>query len=120
MIAADEDALMCDLMETYGIVNFRELPVKTLAALALGLKEGSRIKKKINNEKVDADSMLLAAITDRLSTLVWFQSTDGAKNINRPASILNALLGKEKESPVISFESGEAFEKAKKQILGEF
>ena len=37
MIALDQNALICDFAETYGIYNYRALPVSLLATLAVGL-----------------------------------------------------------------------------------
>lgn len=35
MIRADEDALVCDLAETYHIYNYRQLPARQVAVLRL-------------------------------------------------------------------------------------
>lgn len=43
MIAANEDALVCDLAETYGVLNYRAHGAKLPAALAAGLRPGARI-----------------------------------------------------------------------------
>lgn len=43
MIATDEDALICDLAETYHVFDYRGLPLKTAAALASGLRNDARI-----------------------------------------------------------------------------
>ena len=43
MIAIDEDALICDLAETYQIYDYRRLPVQTVAVFSLGLRDNSRI-----------------------------------------------------------------------------
>lgn len=110
MIKADENALICDLAETYHIFNYRELPIHLLATLSVGLGEDSRIKKKLRNDRIDIKTMLLAAILDRLSILVWFSSEDGQKNKNRPSSILNALTGKNEEGELMSFDSADDFE----------
>lgn len=119
MIAIDEDALICDFAETYGVFDYRGLPVKTLATLAVGLRENSRIKMKIRDEKVDIKTTLLAAIADRLGLLVWFQSEDGAKNQNRPKSILESLQGGKSEDNACAFESGEAFDREWERLMGE-
>ncbi len=34
MIAVDEDALVCDLAETYGIYDYRQLPITRVAVFA--------------------------------------------------------------------------------------
>ena len=45
MIAADEDALQCDFMETYGVLDYRTLPLHAAARLAVGLRRNSRIRQ---------------------------------------------------------------------------
>lgn len=47
MLAADPDALICDLAETYHVFDMWALPVPLLATLASGLRDQSRIKMKI-------------------------------------------------------------------------
>lgn len=47
MIAKDEDALICDLAETYRIFDYRSLPLKTVATFSVGLRENSRIKMSL-------------------------------------------------------------------------
>lgn len=113
MMAADRDALVCDLAETYGIFDMRALPASLLATLAAGLRENSRIKTILYGEPVTRSDAMLAAAVDRLSMLVWFLSEDGKKGANRPKSVLDALLGepgRQQEGNVQTFESAEDFE----------
>lgn len=119
MIVTDKDAWMCDLAETYHIFNHRELPCKTVALFSCGLRENSRIKRKLSGEKADTEEILLSIIADRIGTLVWFNSEDGAKRINRPRSVLASLVGEEEEKEVQAFDSGEDFEVAWSEITGE-
>ena len=118
MNAADKDALLCDLAETYGIFDMRALPVSTLAVLACGLSADSRIKRKLVGVKATTNTLLLACAVDRLSTLAWMQSKDGAKNRNRPASILKSLLKERTEDTLTGFDSPEAFMTARARIIG--
>jgi len=119
MLSANEEALICDLAETYGIYDYRALPVSKLATLAVGLRGNSRIKMYLIGAKATRTELLLAAAVDRLSTLAWLNSEDGRRGINRPASILGMLLEeKQAENPVEVFETGEAFEKAWEQLTG--
>ena len=118
MIAVDENALMCDLAETYGIYNYRQLPPTLVAVFSLGLRNDSRIKMKLSGQTVPLDTMLLAAIADRLSTLVWFQTKDGQKGRNRPTMLTNLLLKKKQENDVEAFRSGEEFEKERRRLIG--
>lgn len=116
MIAVDEDALICDLAETYGIFNHRALSVKLLATLSSGLREDSRIKMKLNNQTINTETMLFMSAVDNLKMLVWMNSKDGANNTNRPKSLLAEIIGKT-SNDVESFESGEEFEKERKKFL---
>lgn len=119
MISTDEEALICDLAETYGIYSYRELPVITIGIFAVGLPDKSRIKKKLAGLEVDIETILLGIIADKLSFLAWAQTKDAEKGKNRPESILAKLLGKEekKESEIMAFSSPEEFEQARQRII---
>lgn len=118
-MSADREALICDLAETYGIFDFRALPVPVLATLSVGLREDSRIKMRLSGMKVTRSEMLLAASLDRLSLLLWAQTEDGRNNTNRPKSVLAVLMGDdETENNAVSFESGEDFEREWERITG--
>ena len=90
-VAADEDALICDLAETYGIYDYRALPLQTVATLGLGLSYNSRTKQRMAGITVPFDTFLLAQVVDNLSLLCWLNSEDGAKNRNRPPLISEKL-----------------------------
>ena len=110
MISTDKNALICDLAETYGIYNYRALPLETLAVLSVGLRENSRIKMKLSGVTVTPDFLLLAKAVDLLGLLFWTKTEDAQKGINRPKSIVDMLTRTEKESDVLSFETAEDFE----------
>lgn len=121
MISLDEDALACDLAETYRIYDYRQLPLMQVAVFACGLRDDSRIKMQANDQLIPMDTLLLAGISDSLSTLVWFQTEDGQKGKNRPPSLLNLLTNNNTASDkkdVITFRSGEDFENARTRLIG--
>ena len=118
MIATDENALICDLAETYRIYDYKSLPASRIAAFSVGLRDNSRIKLKMNNTKHSLDTLLLAAIADRLSLLVWSKTKDSMQGINRPPSIMAKLLGEEEEKNVVSFDTPDAFDAEWKKITG--
>lgn len=120
MIFADREALTCDLAETYGIFDLRALPVSTLATLAVGLREDSRIKIKLLGNQLTMTEMLLAAVFDKLSILAWLWSKDGQTGDNRPESLLSALMGEseERSGAAQAFETGEEFESEWRSITG--
>jgi hypothetical protein len=119
MLSEDKDALICDLAETYGIYDYRALPASRLATLAVGLREDSRIKMRLMGAKASKTDLLLAAMVDRLSMLLWMKSEDGKNGTNRPPSILSVILGTEQEDKAVeAFESDQDFEAAWTQITG--
>ena len=119
MIKLDEDALICDLAETYQIYSFRQLPLLQVAVFAYGLRDDSRIKQRLSGQIVPLETMLLAGMVDRLSLLLWIQTEDGQKGTNRPKSIFDKLTHKEDkdEREHLVFESGEDFENYRKALL---
>ena len=120
MIHADRSALICDLAETYGIFDMGSLPARTVAILASGLRENSRIKMKLTGTKVGNDLLLLAYAVDRLGILIWQQTKDGSKGRNQPESIADKLLGIDvgpKIHRANTFRSPEEFHRARERIL---
>jgi hypothetical protein len=115
MIKADEDALICDFAETYHIYDYKRLPVKLAASLAVGLQPDSRIKIKLSGSKVSPEMMMMAAIIDRLTVLVWMQTKDGQYGRNQPKPVLSIF--EKPESDTISFLSGEDYEKERQRLL---
>lgn len=112
MASRHEDDLICDFAEYYHVYDWRALPLETAAALASGLPESSRVMREISGTKTSTEVMLLAAIADRLSLLLWAQTKDGQKGINRPDMITDKLTGDDEKDGVRAFVSGEAFRAA--------
>lgn len=123
MLNTDESAFICDLAETYHIFDYKSLPLSRVAIFAIGLRENSRIKMKMNGEKYPIDTMLLANIADSLSLATWLKTKDAINGENRPKSIVASLLQIEEaesksNSKVEVFETPEDFEKRWKEIIG--
>ena len=120
MIEFDEDALICDLAETYQIYDYRSLPVKLVATLSAGLREDSRIKMAAAELPAKQDTLLLATIADRVEAFRYGFTEDASKGKNRPTSLVDTLFGKEKEntskSGIVGFGSVEDFEAAMAQF----
>ena len=121
MIASSEDALVCDMAETYGVLDYRALPRPLAATLAAGLRDTSRSKMKLSGAHAAPDTLLLAAATDWLATLVWMQSEDGRKHRNRPKAVLAALLGGQPKpgGEVCAFDTAEEYEAERARLLKE-
>lgn len=119
MLSADREAVICDLAEVYGVFDHRALPVSLLATLCVGLRDDSRIKRKLSGMKLTRTEMLLAAGVDRISILLWLNSEDGRKGENRPASILDVLMGETTEDKQTEgFDTAEEFEDEWEKITG--
>lgn len=118
MIKADEDALICDLAETYHIYDYRQLPLKTIAVFSIGLRSNSRIKMKMNNQPVELELLMLAGLNDKINDWHWSQTKDGQKGINKPTSLVDVITNTQpKEKNVISFSSGEDFKNRRNELL---
>lgn len=109
MIRLDEDALICDLAETYHILNYKALPPDLVGVLSIGLRNDSRIKMKIGKQDLNISDQLMAATVDRLSILIWQNTEDGHKGINKPPSILESLTQHKKITQAPKFSSIEEF-----------
>lgn len=112
MIAKDEDALVCDLAETYHVFDYKALPPKQAAVFAVGLSNDSRIKRSMSGQKHTSTTLLLAAIADGVNILAWQRTKDGQRNTNRPDSILKAMTEEEKDD-LAAFDSIAEYETAR-------
>lgn len=108
MLAFDEDALICDLAETYNIYNMRLLSVNQVATFAIGLRDDARIVQKAAGVKAEQSTILSAVIVDRLSTIA---TALGAKNAESLAAQFYDET-KQKKTNVIAFDSVEDLKKA--------
>lgn len=116
MLRTDEGALICDFAETYRVLDWRGLPLRLAATLAAGLRPESRSYMRLSGAKAAPNTLLLAAGVDALRVLIWQQTKDGAKGVNRPGSVLAELLGEEQEERY-GFDSAEDFDAWRAQML---
>lgn len=114
----ERDSLVCDMAEFYHVIDIDELPVQTLAALAVGLPSHSRSKRKYSKQNIPDELGLLALILDSVNRIAWMLSKDGSKGRNKPVSVYELLTAPDREKEVEGFNSIADFEAAKNQILG--
>ena len=110
MIRNDEDALICDLAETYHIYDYRSLPLRLVATLAAGLRDNSRIITNTTEAKASTTNTILAIIADHLGAI---RRILGDKT--EFPSVTSALYKIEKESKTpktMAFGSGADFDAA--------
>lgn len=110
--------MICDLAETYHVLNYRELSPNLVATLVLGLREDSRVKKHYNKQNATLEQMLLATIADNLRFIAWTKTRDGQKNRNKPKSITEKLLGTDKKpkDDLVAFDTAEEYEAYMKEV----
>lgn len=111
-----EDSLICDLAETYHLFNYREQSPELVAVLCFGLRDDSRVKMTLGNSKITLEQILMSRMVDELSWLHWSKTKDGAKNRNRPPSVLKALIEEKKEETEV-FLTADDFKKAWENII---
>lgn len=121
MLALDEDAIICDFAQYYHIYDLWQMPIETIATLAAGLDNDSRIKRKLSGMNAPINTMLLAVIADGINFVCWSKSEDAKHKRNRPKSILKLVLGKDKKKKdenIEAFDSAEEFEEWRKKKIG--
>lgn len=106
------------MAETYGVYDWRALPLITAATLAQGLPTSSRVMRRLSGTGRGMEELLLAIIADRLGHLAWMFSEDGARGQEHPPSILAAITGREERETGQGFDTGEDFQAAWAAITG--
>lgn len=119
MQKTDPDALLCDLAETYHIYSLDALPLPTVAILAAGLRDNSRIKLKMAGALYTMTDTLLGGILDRLSLLVYANTKDAAKGRNYPAMVTDAMYVKKPAEEIQGFASGKDFDDYRRRLIEE-
>ena len=117
MLRADKGALICDLAESYGLLDYKTVPAGLLGTLAAGLREDSRSKMLANGQKVSKTEMLLAALVDGVNRITWLLAAMCPREGEPPKSILDAMTGQQ----MTEAEEGmtpEEYEKAWKEMTG--
>lgn len=111
MIASDEDALICDFVQFYHVLDWRALRTSLAATLAAGLPKDSRSFLRICGQRLTTAQQLQAASLDSLNRIEW--RLIGCPGHKPPDSVLSALEAKEdSKSNVQAFASPDDFEAA--------
>ena len=120
MIVTDEDALICDLAETYHIYDYRSLSPRMAAIFSCGLRDDSRIKLALAGSRYPLDTLLNVLTYDAVSWLRWAQTKDAHDGGEPPERLYDKLLGlagDTNDNDILTFDSPEAFEAAREMIL---
>ena len=71
----------------------------------------------LNHAPITTDTLLLGAMADSLQLLVWLKTKDAQHGRNRPAPVMDTLLGTAHRRKVTGFATAAEFEAAKAEIL---
>ncbi|MDD4369411.1 MAG: DUF5361 domain-containing protein [Oscillospiraceae bacterium] len=114
-----KDELLADLAETYRVYSLSQLPMTSVARLAVQLPPNSRVKLRMAGMTAPLDTLLLAKISDTLALLWWAKSKDAQHNRNRPQSLTAVMLDKHNTAgDVQAFDSPAAYERVRAASLG--
>ena len=117
MVAADEDALICDFAETYHILDYRALPWDLRAVLASGLRENSRIKMKLAGFNYIPPEIIYPQMADNLNMIRYAFTEDAKHKRNAPELLTDLLQGKQQKKDTVGFRSAKDFWAAREKIL---
>ena len=112
MLAADPDALICDLAETYHVFDMWALPVPLLATLASGLRDQSRIKMKIAGLTYLPMEFVLPQIYDAM--IMLFADKKARNRAKRLTDVMKPKANGEKLS---GFDTAEEFDAWRDSII---
>ena len=118
MIRDDESILICDLAETYGVFEYRQLPLHVVAALFSGLRDNSRLRQKIDGIHGDEKDVMLAFIADGISAIYSaLTGTKQGKSLTKQmferTQVDDSEEGRRESARGAVFESAEDFMKAR-------
>lgn len=85
-----------------------------VAAFSVGLRGNSRIKMKINGEKLPLDTSIQVLLLDSVNNLRYEL---GGKKGKKPTSIYSMLIDSFNQKDYETFESGEDFIKRRNELL---
>ena len=108
MLSVDRDALICDLAETYHVLDMWAIPVPLLAILASGLRSTSRIRMEMQGMHDIPEVLILARIHD-----MWSAFFTGDK---KEPYLFGPAIVREKSSD-FGFDTAEEYEAARARIL---
>lgn len=112
MIGLDEDALICDMAETYQIYRFSDFDAGYIATLAAGLRDDARIVKKLTGCELSMAELFAAVTADNLTMLN--HGLAGEKK--KPKLFIDGFrLGNEEEKQ--GFASGAEFDAWRRSFL---
>lgn len=90
--------MICDLAETYHILNYKDLQPSLVAVLVLGLRDNSRVKMRISNAPITTEQTLIAMMVDSLNFIAWTKTKDAKHKKYNQKSALKSLRGEYKET----------------------
>lgn len=120
MVVTDEDAVICDFLQYYQVMDYRALPLGKAAILACGLPADSRIMKALAGSKYTNSEIYQMMITDELRFISYmYRKIHFTGKHTPPERLIERLVtGKRTgDSDTEVFDTPEAFEAARNKII---
>lgn len=114
MVLSDEEAFICDMAETYHILDYEALPVDLLAVLACGLRDNSRIKMKMSGLRNIPIELVIPQIFDQITLLRW-----GLSGQKKAPPLLTDLMREPEKPEYVGFKTGEDFMARWRELTGD-
>ena len=103
--------MICDLAETYHILDYRCVPARLLGTLICGLRENSRLQRAMSGQQCSLEALLAAKTLDAVVALGYGLACEK----RTPPSVAGLLVRQETEAK--GFDSAEEFEAARERIM---
>lgn len=107
--------MICDLAETYGIFNYEELSPRLVSTLVIGLRDNSRVKRKLSNSRLTFEESMLVIVFDALQAINY--KLGHRKGQEKPKSLYKKINEEKKKDDLMTFNSPEMFENWRKEHL---
>lgn len=118
-MAHSKGDFICDMAETYGIHDYRQVPVHLLGTYAAGLGHNTRIGMKRRGVTAPADVILLAQVYELLMTIAWSFTKKKGEMPKTPLDEFILEKKQETKKELKGYSSADAFEEARKNLLKE-
>ena len=112
MYASYRDELICDMAETYHVYDLRALPVETLATLAAGLRENSRVKMKMAGIKYFPAEIVLPHFFD-----AYITANTPKEDRYKLKLLTDRMVVKQAARNNMAFKSGADFMAAREKLM---
>lgn len=118
-MATNKTKMICDLAETYHILDWQRVPGRTLGALVAGLGPETRIGMELAGIRGTPDHIILGRIYDAVNLLLYSMTKDAKTGENKPESYADKFIiaNDKQEDEYEAYTDAEAYHEARRRII---